>query len=241
MKISSGGLRKVDFDQFSHNYREALRSCTGLLGKSDDFFASVKLHCLKNWVLTDDGSCEILDFGCGIGALSGFLAKDFPNSQIYGYDISQKCLSVAKENNAGVKNVRFASDLPQGKKYDLIIAANVFHHIKPPERVGALCFLKELLKPKGKIIIFEHNPFNPLTRSIVRSCPFDSDATLIWRREFCGLTKTSGLEIVNNYYILFFPWASKIFRKLENLLKAMPLGGQYMLLLEVIPKPSEGR
>jgi len=231
MKINSENLPKVDFDQFSYNYRETLRSSTGLLRKSDVFFASIKLHCLKNWVFIDDGSYEILDFGCGIGSLSGFLAKDFPKSHIYGYDISQKCLSVGKQNNAGLKNVDFISDLPEGKKYDFIVVSNVFHHIKPEERADTLCFLKELLKVEGRIIIFEHNPFNPLTRFIVRSCPFDCDATLIWRHEFNYLTKVSGLEITKNFYILFFPWSPKIFRRIEGLLKAVPLGAQYMLLL----------
>lgn len=231
MGINNGNPLKVDFDKFSHNYREELKSCSGLLRKGDVFFAFVKLHCLKNWVFTNNGPYEILDFGCGIGALSGFLAKDFPSFQIYGYDISQKCLSVGKENNAGVKNVQFVNNLPQGKKYDLIIVANVFHHIKPQERVDTLCFLKELLKTKGKIVIFEHNPFNPLTRFIVKSCSFDSDAVLIWRHEFCKLTKTSGIEVAKKFYILFFPWAGRIFRRAEVLLKDVPLGAQYMLLL----------
>lgn len=231
MKTNNDNQLKAEFDQFSSNYGQILKSSTGLLKKDDDFFASIKLYCLKKWVLNDGNSYEILDFGCGIGTLSRLLAKSFLNSQVYGYDISEECLSVSKKNNTNLKNVQFVNDLSQAGKYDLIIAANVFHHIGPLERSNTLSFLKKLLNPKGRIIIFEHNPFNPLTRSIVRSCPFDRDATLIQRHEFYKLAKTSNFKVINNFYILFFPWSGRVFRQIEVLLKNIPLGAQYMLSL----------
>ena len=109
--------------------------------------------------------------------------------------------------------------------------ANVFHHVEPIERKETLLKIKMLLKPGGKIIIFEHNPLNPVTRYIVSQCPFDKDAEIILRRKFLKLTADCGLKTDGKKYILFFPWSPKIFRKMEKLLGFMPLGAQYMLVL----------
>jgi SAM-dependent methyltransferase len=225
------GMLEVDFDQFSHSYSEELRSSTGPLGKSDDFFASVKLHCLKAWVVPPAGNWDILDFGCGIGVLSGLVAKTFPDSQVDGYDISQKCLCVGRKKNAGFKNIRFINNLAPGPRYDLIIAANVFHHITASDRTQTFQFMKQRLKLGGRIAVFEHNPLNPLTRHVVRICPFDTDAKLIGKQELSRIAETSGFDTVMSNYILFFPWKSELLRRLEGLLALLPLGAQYMLLL----------
>lgn len=221
----------VNFDEHAQNYRESLRSSLGPFGKNEAFFDLYKVYCIKNWVANDNRAYDVLDYGCGIGKLAGLLAKDLRQSNVYGYDTSGKSLSVAKEENAGLKNVYFINDLSGAQRYDFIVVSNVFHHIKPDEHADTLLKIKGFLKPGGKIVIFEHNPLNPLTRYIVSKCPFDADAKLVWRHEFTRLAAACGLEVELKRYILFFPWSSKLFRDLEYLLGHVPLGAQYMLLL----------
>ena len=36
-----------------------------------------------------------------------------------------------------------------------------------------------MLKNDGQLIIFEHNPLNPITRKIVKECEYDEDAILL--------------------------------------------------------------
>lgn len=229
MSKCSENLPKVDFDTFSHNYSETLKAATGLFKKGDDFFALVKLHCLKRSALVNPDSLAILDFGCGVGTLCGLLASEFPNCAIEGYDISEECLSVAKTTHRE-RNIQFISRLVPDKKYELVIVANVFHHLKAQEQEQTLSFLKGLLKPNGQIAIFEHNPLNPLTRHIVKLCPFDAGVKLIRQHELIRIIKSCGLSVKIKCYILFFPWAAKFFRMLEYWLRGVPLGAQYLVL-----------
>ena len=53
------------------------------------------------------------------------------------------------------------------------------HHIKKKDRRRILRELFRVLKPSGRLVIFEHNTLNPVTRKLVNECPFDVDAILI--------------------------------------------------------------
>lgn len=224
-------MSRIDFDQYSDNYDELLQSSTRLIKNNDEFFATLKLHCIKKWVMEGNQANSILDFGCGIGKFSGLLAKCFPASDIHGYDISQRSLDRAREENSDLKNVIFSNELYTDRKYDFITIANVFHHIKAKERVNTFCKLRELLNPGSRIAIFEHNPLNLMTRYVVNSCPYDSDAELISARKLACLAGRGGFDVIWKRYLLFFPWSQTFFRKAEGLLRHLPLGAQYMLLL----------
>lgn len=232
MKRKNSSTKKVDFDNYSLNYRDVLKKSLGYFGKNDEFFDKLKLFYIEKWAIKYSEVKDILEFGCGIGKLASLLAKKFPHANVYGYDQSKKSLAVAKEENIRNKNISFGDELLEIKKFDLIVISNVFHHIPHKERVPTLTFLKELLKGKGKIIIFEHNPLNPLTCFIVKICPFDVDAELISRYKFIKTAKSCNLKVINKMYILFTPWSLTIFRCLERFLHQIPLGAQYMLLLE---------
>lgn len=221
---------KVDFDEHSLTYRQEINESIGFFKKDDSFFDYMKLYYFTNYVIKKQSS-EILDFGCGIGKLSSLLSEKFNLSTIYGYDISQKSLDLARKNTCNRKNIFFIDKLYDGRLYDFIIVSNVFHHIQPRERMKILLELKTLLKPDGQIVVFEHNPMNPVTRYVVSRCAFDVDAHLIWRCNFIKTAKSCNLKVVNKMYILFFPWLLEIFRFLERFLHKLPLGAQYMLIL----------
>ncbi|MDP3947259.1 MAG: class I SAM-dependent methyltransferase [bacterium] len=224
-------MTKVDFDEHAGTYRETLNACFAPFGGKDTFFDSYKIDCIKQWVAADNQAYDILDYGCGIGKITGPLAKEFQQSTVHGWDISRESLRVAREENRELKNIHFIDELSPEQKYNFIIVVMVFHHIKPDERVSVLLEMKKLLKPGGKIVIFEHNPLNPVTRYIVSACPFDADAELILRNKFVALAKLSGFEVEFKRHILFFPWPAKLFRNIERLLRFIPLGAQYMLIL----------
>ncbi|HKW86297.1 MAG TPA: class I SAM-dependent methyltransferase [Nitrospiraceae bacterium] len=76
------------------------------------------------------GAKSILDFGCGVGLLTTFYARQFPDRTFVGVDRSAASVAVAQERAAILKltNVRFEClDLQQGPltgTYDLIVATH---------------------------------------------------------------------------------------------------------------------
>ena len=224
-------MTHVYFDDFPSAYSKLLNASIWLSGEKDTYFDLYKLSCLKRWALGREQTGLILDFGCGIGKLASLMAQEYARSVIYGYDISAKSIESAREKWGHLKNLVFNNQLPEVTTFDLITVANVFHHIKRGKRQQILFRLKALLKPGGVIAVFEHNPFNPLTLYVVKTCPFDADADLIRLGRFISLVRSSGLEVHFKRYIVFLPRFLSFFRKVEFSLGFMPLGAQYMVLL----------
>src|SRR5690606_14925929 len=108
--------------------------------------------------------------------------------------------------------------------------ATVLHHVEPKLRHALMQRLGRLLNPGGRICIFEHNPYNPITRRMVSTCPFDEDAILLPMRESIDLiTKSAELDLETKGYTLFLPPRLSAFSPLEGLLRWFPLGGQYFV------------
>jgi SAM-dependent methyltransferase len=227
----TGVKEPVEFDNWAEEYDERLNACIGLSGETDDYFHLYKLNCLKQWLPEMEATATILDFGCGTGKLASLTAQAFPKSTVYGYDISQRSIEVARKKWGHFANLVFSSELPPKRHFDLIMAANVFHHIRPLDRIGKLLQLKDRVKPGRNIVVFEHNPYNPLTRHILEKCAFDREAELISLSSFLGLACGSGLRIRLKRYIVFFPRFLSPLRRLEPFLGFLPLGSQYMLFL----------
>jgi hypothetical protein len=82
-------------------------------------------------------------------------------------------------------------------------------------------------RPGGLVVLFEHNPLNPLTRRVVSRCEFDADAVLARSGTVAGLLDDAGLEVVDRRYILFFPKGGKRIARLERALHRVPFGAQY--------------
>src|SRR6476661_2577467 len=125
----------------------------------------------------------------------------------------------------------FASmdDLGADAKFDLVIASCVFHHIPPQDRQMAIRYCYSRLKDGGHFIIFEHNPINPVTRHLVKNCPFDADAVLLGMRETVERMRNAHLHIDESSYCLFFPQQLSALRPFEKYLRWLPMGGQYFV------------
>ena len=78
-----------------------------------------------------------------------------------------------------------------------------------------LRYCLERLKSGGQIFVFEHNPYNPITRHLVNTCSFDADAVLLTRRETIRRLTKAGFQISSAGYCLFFPQILSALRPLE--------------------------
>lgn len=228
-KGSNLKIQKVDFDEFANKYDEILEDHLNFFGEENSYFAEYKIKLVKSTI--NSTPLNILEFGCGIGRNLKFLADSFSGSNIYGCDISEESLNIASQNNPEA-NLFLLDPVEIEKhqnKFDLIFISCVFHHINPSERKNSFDVFYSMLEKNGVVYLFEHNPYNPVTKHIVNTCPWDEDAILINMREATKLFEYVGLEVIEKKYALFFPAFLKILRPLENYLGSIPMGGQYYI------------
>ena len=84
------------------------------------------------------------------------------------------------------------------------------------------------------MIIFEHNPKNPVTMKVVNTCVFDEDAILLHYSECRKRLEECGFRNIRKRYTIFSP-RKGIFNKMLGMEKALswiPLGGQYYVVAE---------
>ncbi len=215
---------EVNFDEFTETYNSLLKEQTKLFTSDDGYFAQYKINITKT---ISENPAKILEFGCGIGRNIPFLKEAYPNSTIFGTDISIESLDVAKKLNPQVQFVA-TSELPSCEShFDLIFVASVYHHIPCSQRANVTKLLYQSLAPGGQLIIFEHNPYNPVTRKIVSSCPFDKGVILLAPRTLKKYVREAGFDLYRQGFCLFFPPWLPLLNNIEPYLKWLPLGGQY--------------
>ena len=219
---------KVNFDNFAEEYDQLLRESVGFFSKSDRYFAEYKVAIARELVREDPH--KILEFGCGTGRNVPFLQAKFPGAVIHGTDISKKSLAEAKHLSPDahffIDDEDFYND---PGKYDFVFVAGVFHHVAPDLRDPVLDRIKSKMAPGGSILVFEHNPYNPITRRIVSNCKYDADAVLLAMKETSTRLTSCGFMVLEKGYCLFFPERLGAMSKLDRYLRLLPLGGQYFV------------
>lgn len=216
---------KVDFDNYTDDYNSLLRESTGFFSESDAYFAKYKVDILRGQL--SETTKRLLEYGCGIGRNIPFLRSAFPGATITGSDISAASLEIARKENLGIDFFVEPTDDFVAEPYEAIFIAGVFHHIPVSERAAVMNKLYQRLAPGGAILIFEHNPFNPVTRKIVNDCPYDKDAVLIKPSRLKNLLTDAGFVVDRSAYCLFVPPSLSALMPLESALGWLPLGGQY--------------
>ncbi|MBN2324773.1 MAG: methyltransferase domain-containing protein [Spirochaetes bacterium] len=223
---------RIDFDDYSERYDELMKKRLGFFERDEGYFARYKIELVRRLLRTQPQ--RILEYGCGVGRNVGHLVRIFPDAEVYGCDISQKSTDVARKKNPEA-SFFIAKEKPPVPSFDLVIVANVLHHVPKTERRTVVGGLMRLLGEGGRIFLFEHNPYNPLTRRIVNTCPFDKDAVLLAPGESKRLLKEAGASVTRSGYCLFFPGFMSGIRVFERVLFWLPLGGQYYIEANMPP------
>jgi 2-polyprenyl-3-methyl-5-hydroxy-6-metoxy-1,4-benzoquinol methylase len=213
---------QAEFDRYAGSYRDMHASSVAVSGEAPEYFAIYKQKVLER-MLGARFDRPVLDFGCGIGNLTLHLAKSFET--VHGYDPSAESVKLAATRAPKATFFHETEALPKDH-YGAAVIANVLHHVPVADRLSLLRGVADTLAPGGRLIIFEHNPWNPVTRHAVRSCAFDDNAILLSPREVRRLLKATGLTDVELDYIVFFPRALAFARGLEASLRRVPLGAQ---------------
>jgi SAM-dependent methyltransferase len=227
-------MDSAEFDKVADEYLAIHSRNIRFTGEDPEYFARYKIaEVRRRWDAARKASPKtILDFGTGVGASLPHLARMFPDADLTALEVSQKCLALAQARGVKAEFVCYEGDripLPE-EKFDLVFSSCVFHHIPSTEHVGLLAQLRRLLRPGGWLVIFEHNPVNPVTRYIVATCKFDENAVLIPASQLKAREKAAGFSKIGVAYTGFFPGALRFLRALEPYLAALPVGAQYYTL-----------
>jgi SAM-dependent methyltransferase len=230
--------RRPLFDGYGSRYRSLVAQVIQLSGEGPEYFAAYKVAQVLELFRSAAPPAHIVDVGCGVGLLTERLARALPSTRITGVDVSATSVDEAAARCADLPNVTFrpyAGDAlpPEAAHADLVILANVLHHVEPRDRPALLeSVILPALRQGGRLAVFEHNPYNPLTRRAVRACVFDRDARLLTLRAARQLLARPPLRIVRAAYVVFFPRPLRALRPLEARIGWLPLGAQYVLVAE---------
>jgi SAM-dependent methyltransferase len=156
--------------------REAFRAGGGMKwGEHDpDLFVGTErffrpgyaTHLVADWIPAFDGLADrleagasVADVGCGHGASTIVMAKQYPNSTFVGFDSHGPSIEAARQraHEAGLTDrvlfeVADASSFPGGN-YDLIAFFDCFHDMGDPS--GAARHAREALASDGYVLMVE--------------------------------------------------------------------------------------
>jgi SAM-dependent methyltransferase len=224
----------AEFDAVADDYRQQHASSIRLSGEEPDFFARYKIEATADaMAMLGLMPRRILDFGAGVGNSLPHLQEIFPQSEVTCLDVSARSLELCRERALRPVEVLHSDGriiAAQDASFDLVFTACVFHHIDPATHVTHLREIRRVLAPAGRLVLFEHNPWNPLTQHAVRTCEFDRDAILISAPEMRRRFRAAGFADVSVDYRMFFPAALAALRPLERGLHWLPLGAQYSII-----------
>ncbi|MCG8992291.1 class I SAM-dependent methyltransferase [Laribacter hongkongensis] len=220
-------IKRVNFDEYADQYESLLQGQLAFFSKDRGYFSEYKVALAKE--LSPVSPKRVLDFGCGIGLSLPFLTQYFPAANIFATDLSERSLAHVEQCFPNV--IIHRNEVLESNGYDVIFVSGVFHHVPTGQKETVMRRLEGLLAVGGRLFVFEHNPFNPVTRRMVATCPFDEDAELISCHNMKRLVREAGgLQVIAAGYCLFFPQSLSGLRPLEKFLRWLPGGGQYFVV-----------
>lgn len=220
-----------EFDSYNQSYTDKVNEALSFSNLKSDYFERVKLGYLSatcRRLGRDPAQMDVLDMGCGVGNIHPLLQTCF--NSVSGADPSSACIEVARKNNPEV-SYHVASGVAsklQGQQYDLVIAMCVMHHVPPTHWQNFASEMARLTRADGIVMVFEHNPFNPVTRRVVNNCEFDANAVLLKSAKTRSLLVDAELTNVRTQHILSVPAHNRFLRGIDRCFAKLPLGAQYM-------------
>ena len=231
----------AEFDKHAASYDGGLDNpIKRMMGDSADQFIAVKAR----WLLRREpglrtGGLALLDYGCGAGdlmrVLAGLIDKQGGTKAAFtGCDVSTGMLAEVGQRWPQAFGTAPTTAPQEGAltpfadgQFDVATISAVLHHVPVEERAAVYAELGRVVKPGGRIYVFEHNPRNPLVRYVIARTPIDANAILLDAREVQeGLLGAARYELETDY-LMFMPPGLAFLSPIDRALAWLPLGAQY--------------
>lgn len=240
-------MSPAEFDRHAASYDGGLDNpVKRMMGNTADQFIAVKAR----WLLRREpalkrGGLALLDYGCGAGDLMRVLAGLGARAAFTGCDVSGGMLAEAGKRWPDAFGPVPALALQDGARtpfvdgrFDIVTISAVLHHVPVDARAAVYRELGRVLKPGGRLYVFEHNPRNPLVRYVITRTPIDANAILLDAREVRhGLLDAARYELDTDY-LMFMPPGLPALGGIDRLLAWLPLGAQYAVAARKLPTSS---
>ena len=227
-----------EFDRHAASYDGGLDNpVKRMMGRDADQFIAVKAR----WLLRRerglrDGGLRLLDYGCGAGDLMRVLAALGAQGSFSGCDVSGGMLAEADKRwprrlgppPALARQDGARTPFADGQ-FDVATISAVLHHVPVAGRAAVYAELGRVVKPGGRIYVFEHNPRNPLVRHVIARTPIDANAILLDAREVQDGLLGSGRYELETDYLMFMPPGLPWLGFVDRALAWLPLGAQYVV------------
>lgn len=221
-----------DFDRLTESYEQDINRSIAFSGMEHQFFIDKKRDKLVELArkhLGDVDKLSVLDLGCGLGGYHQGLRDTF--ADLHGTDVSAASVALAAQRHPWVKYTSYdGGRLPYDDgSFDVVFTITVMHHVPPSLWGDFTAEMHRVLKPGGLGLVFEHNPYNPATQYIVRSCEIDKDAVLLKPYETRQLFKDAGFSKVLTRTMFSVPPKGDVLTALDSAFGYLPFGAQYYL------------
>jgi len=161
--VHGGG---VGFEEFGSNFIKGIDRGNG---------PSQRVFLTKKWLAAIPGLVDRLeegiraaDLGCGSGTAAILMASAYPNSEFFGFDVSDDSIAVARSRSEDLSNIEFheytIEEIPIEPGFDLITSFDVIHDLVDP--MAALRQIHDALKPDGFYLMMEPNASSHLENNI---------------------------------------------------------------------------
>ncbi|WMT72576.1 class I SAM-dependent methyltransferase [Bradyrhizobium sp. Ash2021] len=94
-----------EFDEYRHRYEDEINNAIAFGGKTHDFYTQVKADLLVELLeakVKEPRPLNILDIGCGNGAIHPFLKSSALPVKVTGVEVAAQFLDMARQTNPDV-------------------------------------------------------------------------------------------------------------------------------------------
>lgn len=144
----------------SEEYKQlSLKEFDQAAAKFDDNDPSVYNMCRKDYPdvvaeVAKEPFSDLLDAGCGTGAMLGMFKRDYPDKNYTGIDLSEKMIEAARAKH--MDEIHFVAgdceNLPFAEcSFDVVTCSMSFHHYPNPEQF--FMSLKRVLRSGGRLVL----------------------------------------------------------------------------------------